>query len=101
MGASSSNTYLSTYDSTDLNTGHVVTTLTNLIDVAHLPDQDLCRILGVTAWHRDDGVIEDGFPDDAHFVPVQLPHQLIVDHAGVDTSLQCDWSILSFCVLIC
>ena len=32
-------------------------------------------------------VIEDGFVDDAHLVPVQLPHQLVVHHAGVDASL--------------
>ena len=32
-------------------------------------------------------VIEDGFVDDAHLVPVQLPHQLVVHHAGVDAGL--------------
>ena len=72
---------------TDLDTGHVVSTSSDLIDVAHLPHQHLGRVLVVTLGHRDLRVIEDGFVDDAHLVPVQLLHQVVVDHAGVDTRL--------------
>ena len=65
----------------------MLTTLINLIDITQLPHQDLSWVFVVTAWHRDHSVIEDGLPDDAHLVPVQLADQVVVDDAGVNTSL--------------
>ena len=66
---------------------------TDLVNVAHLADQDLGRV-GLLA-HRDWNlrVVEDRLVDHAHLVAVESPNHLVVHDAGVDAGLDLEAAV--------
>ena len=68
----------------------MITTLSNLINITHLPHQHLGWILQllITLWYRDLSVIEDWFVDDTHLITVKFSDKLVIYNTGVDTGLE-------------
>ena len=71
----------------------MVATDADLVNVAHLADEDLGRVGFLT--HRDGNlrVVEDWLVDHTHLVAVEPPHHLIVHDAGVDAGLDLEAAV--------